>query len=377
MKTCTASPKDTSHGQQVGARGGVGAAAGGLDEEVQQRRLLARAGHEQVAAGARVRSAAARPPRRRARRRPRRRPRCRPRAGCARRPPPSADARPPPCRVGGTDSRSDPPRGPHDRGQEQPAACRAGRPGADRARRSRARRRAGAAAPGAGRPSPRPARGDRRRARRASRRPTAGTSTRTATSAAACSAARASPSRRRAKRPELEPPLRWRPCTSRLPTFESPQGLAREDAGRVAAEAHEQHADRPLAADVVEQRAGLVAGALAADGGVERRERRLAHHPLAVGADEGHVALADRRPRDVLVALRPAIQPALEARRRQLVAVLGQAARGVVGMNSGTSSSWTPSPVWRVEAGRERRSTRTSPRGSSKSRRAGRTRASV
>ena len=158
----------------------------------------------------------------------------------------------------------------------------------------------------------------------ASRRPTAGTSTRTATSAAACSAARASPSRRRAKRPELEPPLRWRPCTSRLPTFESRQLLALEDAGRVAAEAHEQHADGALAADVVEQRAGLVSGPLAAHGGVERRERRLAHHPLAVGADEGHVALADRRPRDVLVALRPAIEPALEARRRQLVAVLGQ-----------------------------------------------------
>ena len=43
--------------------------------------------------------------------------------------------------------------------------------------------------------------------------------------------------------------------------------------------------------DVVEQRAGLVSGPLAADRGVERRERRLAHHALAVGADEGHVAL--------------------------------------------------------------------------------------
>ena len=246
---------------------------------------------------------------------------------------------------------------------------------------------------GSGTSSTRPATSARSGARRASastsssarrsppstRRPGArppARSTRTATSAAACRAARASPSRRRAKRPELEPPLRWRPCTSRLPTFESPRVSPVKIAGGVAAQAHEQHADRALAADVVEQRAGLVAGALAAHGLVERRERRLAHHPLPVGAHEGHVAVADRRPRDVLVARRPAVEPALEARRGQLVAVFGQAGQ-VRGMNSGTSSSWTPSPVWRVEPERERRSTRTSPRGSSKSRRAGRTRPSV
>jgi hypothetical protein len=40
--------------QQVGALGGVGAAPWRLDEEVEQRRLLARAGDEQVAAGARA-----------------------------------------------------------------------------------------------------------------------------------------------------------------------------------------------------------------------------------------------------------------------------------------------------------------------------------
>jgi ribosomal protein S5 len=106
------------------------------------------------------------------------------------------------------------------------------------------------------------------------------------------------------------------------------QLLALEDAGGVAAEAHEEHADRPFATDVVEQRPGLIAGAVAARRLVEGRERRLAHHALAVGADEGHVAFAHRRPRDVLVALRPAVQPALQARRRQLVAVVGQPGHG-------------------------------------------------
>ena len=105
------------------------------------------------------------------------------------------------------------------------------------------------------------------------------------------------------------------------------QGLAGEDPGRVTAQAHEQHADRALAADVVEQRPGLVAGAIAAHRLVERRERRLAHHPLPVGAHEGHVAVADRRPRDVLVPRRPAVEPALEALGGQLVAVFGQAVR--------------------------------------------------
>ncbi len=50
LKTCAASPKETSTGSEVGAVRGVRAAAGRLDEEVQQRRLLARPGDEHVAA---------------------------------------------------------------------------------------------------------------------------------------------------------------------------------------------------------------------------------------------------------------------------------------------------------------------------------------
>ena len=100
LKTCTASPKDTSTATQLAARG-----RGRRRGRAPRRRSPAASAprRRRPRAGSRrrpARSAAARPPRRRAPRRPRRRPRCRPRAGCARRPPPSADARPPPCRRG-------------------------------------------------------------------------------------------------------------------------------------------------------------------------------------------------------------------------------------------------------------------------------------
>ena len=54
LKTCAASPKDTSTGRRSARSRRVGAAAGRLDEEVEQRRLLARARDEHVAARARA-----------------------------------------------------------------------------------------------------------------------------------------------------------------------------------------------------------------------------------------------------------------------------------------------------------------------------------
>ena len=205
-----------------------------------------------------------------------------------------------------------------------------------------------AAAPGARRPAPRPARGDRRRARRrpGARPPAA--STRTATSAAACRAARASPSRRRAKRPELEPPLRWRPCTSRLPTFESPRvSPVKTPAAwppRRTSSTPTVRSRRTWSSSA----SGLVAGALAAHGLVERRERRLAHDPLTVGAHEGHVAVAD----DVHATFScRAAERSSQRSRRSGAARSGLRSGGQVrGMNSGRrargrrgrSGAWSP-----------------------------------
>ncbi len=172
-------------GDEVGAPRGVGVTARGRDEEVQQRGLLAAAGHEQVAARAR----------------------------------PGEQRLGHPRREHGRDRRVD------GVGRTTVARKRSGVP------RSTSRR-------GSGTSSTRPVTSARSGARResartpssarrsppsttASKRPAHGASTRAATSAAASMATLAWPSRRRAKRPELEPPLRWRPWTRRVPTFDS------------------------------------------------------------------------------------------------------------------------------------------------------------
>src|SRR5918993_2630938 len=94
-----------------------------------------------------------------------------------------------------------------------------------------------------------------------------------------------------------------------------------EDAGGMTAEADEQDADRALAGDVGEE---VLAGR-------ERRERGLALDARAVAGGVG-----DEPPRlvghgsgDPAVRLGPALEPAAEALRRELVAPAAQAVTAV------------------------------------------------
>ena len=87
-----------------------------------------------------------------------------------------------------------------------------------------------------------------------------------------------------------------------------------EDARGMAAEADEQHAHGPLARDVREQ---VVIRR-------ERRERRLAGHrgPVAPRPGDDAARVVDRRAGEAAVRLGPAVEPAAEALRRELVALL-------------------------------------------------------
>jgi len=98
-----------------------------------------------------------------------------------------------------------------------------------------------------------------------------------------------------------------------LRRHEPPPG---EHAGGMAAEADEEHAHRALVRDVREQ---VVARR-------ERRERRLACHDRAVAARVGDDAegVVDRGGGDAAVRLRPPVEPAAEALRGELVALLAQ-----------------------------------------------------
>ena len=180
-------------------------------------------------------------------------------------------------------------------------ASRAAPSAAARGPRGCARPRGARRRPAAGRRRPPRARGGRRRGRprRARPRARARRGSRRTSPPRRRARSRAWLPRRRANRFALEPPARWRPWTRRLPTFDARSVAALEDPDRVAAEAHEDDADRALAPDVREQRrrVELVVARrarAASSGGNGGSQRTLA--PSA--AVKGDRALRDDRSRD-------------------------------------------------------------------------------
>ena len=135
-----------------------------------------------------------------------------------------------------------------------------------------------------------------------------------ATSAAAWSATRAWPARRRAKRPELEPPARWRPWTSARAGLGRGQAGAGEHAGGVPAQADEEDA-RPCARSRRARRAPRRSRRRARRGRRRRRRELGGRRERRLAGEQRPVARPDRHDPPVSSTAHVAIPPCASAQR--------------------------------------------------------------